>query len=414
MNRLFILFFILAAGIASAQTVTFNGQIRERSEFDARSFTSGASLDAFHLLRTRFNVTARLDSQISAFVELQDARTFGQTRSTLNSGAPAFDLRQAYLNVKNIAGTPFSLRLGRQSVGYANERILGKVDWTNFGQSFDGAVVNAGIGDVSIDLLGLAVARNANNGAVYNRDVFLTGAWGGWKPSEIKATVQGFYLFDTPRNDSIRQNRHTTGIYINGTMAGFDCEVDGAMQFGDYIVSSETVTRESTISASMIGGRLGYTVADLAGLRLGIGYDRLSGQNPDKPENYSAFHTLYGTNHKYYGYADLILNVPAATKGLGLQDMIAQASISPFSALKLAADLHLFSLATDPAKALPALTKIPSQQIGTELDLTASFKATDALNVTGGFSLFDGDRDRYILTGRKTVKWGYVMTTVNF
>jgi hypothetical protein len=416
MKTCFALLFIALATTASAQNIKFTGQVRERSELDGRSFVVGTNPDAYHLLRSRLGATAMLDSQITAFVELQDARSFGQTGSTFNVGSPAFDLHQAYIDIRKIGGLPLELKLGRQAFGYANERFLSKVEWNNFGQSFDAAVVGVGDGGLKADIIGAALARNPNTTA-YKRDVFLAGTWCAWKPAEVKASVQAFYLFDDPNTgDTIRQNRHTAGLYTNGTFGPLDYEVDGAMQFGDYttvqhISASEVMTKERTISASMIGVRAGYLFTDLASLRLGVGYDRLSGQNPDASDKYGTFNPLYGLVHKFYGYMDFLDNV-AQTRGLGLQDMMLQLSISPVSAMKLSADLHQFALATDPQKVVPGSSF--SQQIGRELDLTASFKATDALNVTAGYSVFDGDPDRYVARGRKTTQWGYVMTTVAF
>jgi hypothetical protein len=418
MKTLVALLLVAMTTVASAQSIKLNGQIRERSEIDARSFTVGTNPDVYHLLRTRFGATSTIDSQITAVVELQDARSFGQTQSTFNNGSPAFDLRQAYIDIRRIGGLPLELKLGRQTLAYANERLLSKVEWSNFAQSFDAAVASLGNADLKVDLLGAALARNPNTTA-YKRDVFLAGAWCAWKPAEVKASVQAYYLFDDPNTgDTIRQNRHTAGLYTNGTFGSFDYEIDGAMQFGDYtthqrINANEVMTKERTISASMIGARAGYAFTDMSGLHIGVGYDRLSGQNPDASDKYGAFNPLYGLAHRFYGYMDIVDNV-SQTKGLGLQDMILQISVVPAASMKVEAELHQFALATNPSKMNPWLTLNNSQWIGRELDLTASFKATGTLSLTAGYSVFDGDPDRFVARGRKTTQWGYLTTSVGF
>jgi hypothetical protein len=411
MKKYCVLLFVVLTTVVSAQTITFNGQIRERSELDGRAFAVGTHLDVYHLLRTRLGATAMLDSHLTAVIEVQDARSFGQTRSTLNSGSPAFDLRQAYIDIREIGGLPVELKLGRQGLAYANERFLSRVEWSNFTQSFDAAVASIGDASLKIDLLGAALARNPNTTA-YKRDLFLVGTYCVWKPAELKASVQACYLFDNPSTgDTIQQNRHTAGLYTNGTFGALDYEVEGAVQFGDYTLSRGVEARkeELTIASSLIGVRAGYTFTDMAGLRVGIGYDRLSGQNPDAPDRYSTFDPLYGLSHNFYGYMDFVDNV-TQTKRLGLQDMMLRLSIAPTSAMKLFADLHQFSLATDPQRVIRGSAF--SQQIGRELDLTASFKATSALNIMAGYSVFDGDRDRYVARGRKTTQWGYVSLIV--
>jgi len=399
--------------MSTGPSLKITGQVRERTEVDSRSFSFGVTPDVVHLLRSRLAVSATIDSTLGAHVEVQDARVFGQTKSTLNIGAPAFDLRQAWLEIKQIAGAPLALRVGRQAIGYANERLIGRIDWRNDGQSFDGAVATIGGGEASVDLLGLALARNANT-PVYNRDVFLAGAWAQWRGKESPVGVQGYFLFDDPRLDPThRQNRFTTGLYSNGAVSGFDYELEGTYQFGDDVREGPS-PRTVKIAASMIGARVGYTLKELASLRIGVGYDRLSGTDPQDSLTYGAFHTLYGTNHKFYGFMDYLLNIPVHTKGMGLQDMMVNLSIAPLKTVKVGADLHLFALAVDPAKLANAPAGA-SSTIGTELDLSVSYAPTKALNVTCNYAVFDGDPNRLVLNGpRRTTQWGFVMLTVGF
>lgn len=412
MYYIIFLFLALATESLSAQEIKTFGQIRERSELDNRSFQSGTSVDAYHLLRSRIGITAAIGEHYSATIELQDARLFGETRSTFNTGATAFDLRQGFIEMEDSGTVSVGLRLGRQVLGYGNERILGGVDWSNLGQSFDGAVARLAVGDVHIDLIGAAIARNGNNPR-YNRDVFLAGSWCGWRPLGSSTTVQGYYLFDNPHTDTLRQNRHTAGMYAKGEISGFDYELDGAYQFGDYIVGGES-PQDRSISASLVGVRGGYTLKQLKRLRVGLGYDRLSGHNPDAPEEYGVFNTLYATNHKFYGAMDYFLNIPVSTGGMGLQHLLAQVSVYPVEWLGLAADLHLFTLLSQPDRINPTLPVGSSRAIGKELDLTATYKGSDAVSIQAGYSVFDGDGDRVILRGRKTTGWGFVSTTVRF
>lgn len=405
------LFLIAGTTLLPAQTtVKVGGEVRERTEIDNRSFASPARVDVFHLLRSRLNATATVNENISATIELQDARTFGARGTIQNVGATALDLRQAFLEWKGIAGAAIDMRLGRQPLSYANERLIGRSDWSNNSQSHDAVVFTINPGEpVSLDLIGSNIARFPNTATSYQRDVFLAGLWAAWKPKDIKATVQGFYLFDDPRQDTTsRQNRHTAGLYSNGTFDAFDYELDGAMQFGDYIVRGASTNGE--ISASLIGVRAGYTIKDAANLRIGAGYDRLSGNDPAKPENRGEFSTLYGTNHKFYGHMDYF----PPMSGLGLSDIFGTIAVDPLTDVRLALEFHLFSTVTDPNAANPNLTQTFSKQIGNELNGIVTVTATKGINLSGGFAIFDGHRDRFLLRGRKTTSWGYVMTTVRF
>ena len=184
---------------------------------------------------------------------------------------------------------------------------------------------------------------------------------------------------------------------------------------GDF---KDALNSSGDINANMVGVRLGYSFPDLAKLRIGVGYDRLSGQDPDDDTKYGAFHTLYGTNHKYYGYMDYFTNIPAHTSRLGLQDIIVQVSLVPVDGLSIAADFHLFSTVSDPSEVV--WTQDKKSAIGSELDLTAKFTVAKAVGLTLGWSMFSADTDRAVPDPTSVrlltdgTSWAYLMTTVNF
>ena len=404
---------VLAAGSLAAQGLEFSGQLRERSEFNDKSFNESQHHDVYHELRTRLKATATVNEQVRVVAELQDARTFGEESSTFNSGAPHFDLRQGYVEVKGLADGLFGFALGRQALAYANERFLGAIDWHRYGQTFDAGVLRLTAGDVRVDAIGAAITRNPV-APTYTRDVFLAGGWAAWTPKEARNTVQAFFLYDNPSvtvptNAVISQNRMTTGVHAGGHFSGFDYELDAAVQMGDYAFTGAST---ANISANMVGVRLGYSFPEIAKLRIGAGFDRLSGQDAGS-NDYTAFHTLYGTNHKYYGFMDYFLNIPVNTNSLGLQDIIAQVSLVPTEGLSLAADLHLFSTASDPAEFTGLEDK--TSAIGTEIDVTAKWSVAKAVGMTLGYSAFFGAADRAVLVGTTDgTSWAYLMTTVNF
>lgn len=407
------LLLVLAVGPLAAQGIEFSGQLRERSEFNDKSFLETQHHDVYHQLRTRLKATATVNEQVRVVAEVQDARTFGEESSTFNSGAQHFDLRQGYVDVKGLADGLLGFTLGRQALVYANERFLGAIDWHPYGQTFDAGVLRLTAGDVRLDAIGAAITRNPV-APDYTRDVFLAGGWAAWSPKQARRTVQAFFLYDNPSvtvptSNVISQNRMTAGIYTGGHFSSLDYELDAAMQMGDYNI---TGNQSRNINANMIGVRLGYSLPEIAKLRLGVGFDRLSGQDAGSSD-YTAFHTLYATNHKYYGFMDYFLNIPGNTNGLGLQDIIAQVSLVPVEGLSLAVDLHLFSTASDPAEFTGMENK--DQAIGTEIDITAKWTVAKAVGMTLGYSMFSGAADRVVLAGTTdATNWAYLMTTVNF
>jgi hypothetical protein len=414
-NIFYVVLFLLPFVSAQSQTVTFSGQLRERSELDSRNMAFGSYTDAYHLLRARLRADATVNDYVHVVAEIQDARRFGDSQTTLASGSSAFDLRQGYVEISKLGCEHLSMRLGRQVLSYGNERVLGAIDWNNFGQVFDAGLLRIHSGDVTVDLFGAAIARHDfavyNGEQQYKRDYFMAGAWGAWKPAECKSALNVFYIYDNPYTTSImgsaEQFRHTAGIDATGSYENFDAEIDGAYQFG-YV----NLDKQYDIGAYMFGVRAGYTIESAYNMRLGAGIDVLSGNDPDKTDKYGAFNTLFATNHKFYGYMDYFTNIPDNTMTLGLMDIIVQWSISPRPDCKIGLDGHLFRTMIDPQKAMANSTA--KQDIGMELDLTVATKIHNAVNIQGGFSIFDWNRDRAIRLGRKTTNWAYVMTTVNF
>ncbi|MBN1447466.1 MAG: alginate export family protein [Bacteroidetes bacterium] len=402
---------LLPSGVLRSQTVELSGQFRERSEFNDKNFTEDVHHDVYHQLRTRLRATALVNDRVRVVAEVQDARTFGDEASTFNTGASHFDLRQGFVEVTGCADGHLAFTIGRQALVYGSERLLGAIDWHPYGQTFDAGVLRLTSGNIRFDAIGAAITRNPIDTG-YVRDVFLAGGWLAWAPAERDYTVEAFLLYDNPQSQLVRQNRMTTGIYTAGHAGNLDYELDAALQFGDFVLFDGSPRRD--INANMVGARLGYSFPDLAKLRIGVGYDRLSGQDPEDATTYGSFHTLYATNHKYYGHMDYFLNIPANTTSLGLQDLLVQVRAAPIGALTIGADIHLFSTAVDPAEWGSPYADF-EQSIGTEIDAYTTWTLAEAVHMTLGYSLFSANENRAILRGGDdATSWAWLMTTVNF
>lgn len=94
--------------------------------------------------KIQFWIEKDFNEQIKAKITFQDARVWGAetgSASGLNtandSTKQSTDIREAWVDVKNLIG-PVSLQSGRQILRYGEERLVGGLDWTNVGRSFDG------------------------------------------------------------------------------------------------------------------------------------------------------------------------------------------------------------------------------------------------------------------------------------
>ncbi|MCI0530637.1 MAG: alginate export family protein [candidate division Zixibacteria bacterium] len=101
-------------------------------------------------LRSQVGIKARLTDDKYAYVQFQDARYFGmdalnwyrgdigQTPELHNfNSTDQFGVTQAFFNVTKLWETPLGIKIGRQYLSYDSERMVGKDDWSLYGQSFD-------------------------------------------------------------------------------------------------------------------------------------------------------------------------------------------------------------------------------------------------------------------------------------
>jgi hypothetical protein len=127
------------------------------------------------------------------------------------------------------------------------------------------------------------------------------------------------------------------------------------------------------------------------------------------PEKFKVFNTLYATNHKYYGFMDYFLNIPANTLGLGLMDVHVKAEILPFNKFKAALAFHMFNANAD----FTLLDGSTSTSFGSEVDLTLIYTYNRAVTFQGGFSLFSPGDIFKQTRGEDMSTWGYLMAVVN-
>ncbi len=409
MTRTLLLTLVLfVAGAPYAQTVTLNGQIRHRSEFDDKGLTEAGDAYLFHLLRTRLGATARPSEHVSAFVQIQDARMFGEEVNTLDGSADKLDLHQAYLGVDVPGIDGLHAKVGRQDLAYGNERLVGAVGWSNVGRTFDGAVLKLTRDRVSADLFAMQLVAPDEMPGSQN----LFGLYTAWQINDGHE-VDVFALLDNNTNeltagpdaDSNARTRFTPGLRVHGSPGAFDYSLEAIYQTGkEQIILDAPLT---SISAYLIAADAGYKAG---ATHIGAGYTRLSGDdNPADGTNHT-FNTLFATNHKLYGLMDYF---PRLSGSNGLQDVSLSVTSAIGRSLRVQVDGHHFAVAESAPEA--------SSSFGQEVDLVLSFdggnvrsNVLDGFQLSAGASMFiPGDRLEQALGGDPTW-WLYLTSAVKF
>ena len=128
-----ILILILLVSTLAAESMEpkFSGQIRYRFEAGDKDFVSATGFNSASLLRSRLNLKFAPTAGVTAVLQVQDSRTFGEELSTLGDGsADNLDLHQAYFVLNPSGVENLSLKVGRFEAVYGPQRLIGAVGWS--------------------------------------------------------------------------------------------------------------------------------------------------------------------------------------------------------------------------------------------------------------------------------------------
>jgi hypothetical protein len=379
-------------GAQQRSDITFTGQIRPR--FESRNPVDG-SWDHFTSMRVRGNVAAALEGGINVFVQVQDVRFWGEETNTLGDfSADNLDLHQGYIEFGELPYVDGSLKVGRQEMAFAEQRLIGSVNWTQQGRSFDGIRLSTSLAGHTLDLFGMKLAENT--APTQTEDANLLGAYSRVS-MRGSGTLDLFWLY----NEAFAANstkQSTIGAEWVNSYDRVYVRVEGAYQFGER--------DGSDVSAYMFGGRLGTSLVE-QDLGVTLLYDYLSGDPDPSGGDAQVFSTLFATNHAFYGAADLFLDIPAHTGGHGLQDAAAQVSFNLRNDMRAGAEIHFFRAADQGT--------LSTARFGEEIDFSVTYRHSQAVSIVGGLSFVqagEGLKEMGRLT--ENSQWTFLMANVTF
>jgi hypothetical protein len=124
--------------------IRFRPELRENNDFDKKINDQ----NGFTGQKVQVWLEKDFSDTVKARITLQDARLWGGEKgsqtglNTANDNTrQSTDIREAWLQVKKPFALPIQLQVGRQILIYGDERLVGSLDWTNVGRSFDGTRV---------------------------------------------------------------------------------------------------------------------------------------------------------------------------------------------------------------------------------------------------------------------------------
>ena len=426
---LFLAITIATQAIAEVQDVKAGGSLRIRgnwySESD-RDFDNDNSNDLLYIeQRSTINVTASLTDNVNAFAEFDYYSNWGDQFRGVDSdgivtgadgvgtagdeaiqagrGFPvnttdgSLALYQGYIEIKEVWGSPISVRLGRQEIQLNSEFLVGNNNTgSNFrGLSFDAFTTRTDLGDFQLRTMYSMIVRNNNPLRLESSgDTWFNGIQGsyvGFEGMTIDLYGVRYYQAKTDVTQALGYVDHisfiTIGAHFSGKRAQFDWDVEGAYQFGDSGLPDVAGVSSEDINTFAGTAKAGYTFDVKTQPRIFLNGAYFNGDDEEP-----AFNRLF-SDYEYSEFIDAtdLTNVWTAGGGVGIQatDTIALTAVANY-----------FQAVED--------FGADDNQIGIEVGLYASYDYSEDLSFTAGYAHFfagDGieDGQRVVLNGTGTL-----------
>jgi len=331
---------------AMATTFSFQGQYRVRGEYRGNPGFVDSSASNGILQRVRLTTNADITSDTSVKITLQDSTVWGMA-DPKGRGGPALtdigtvganhlDLDEAYVKVKNIFGQPVSLKIGRQALVYGDQRLIGAFGWNNNGRSFDAIKANFSNSTVSVDVFDSKIGE-MTTGFGTNCPAGVCGGDGDQDFYGINATIKAipnntleayvYYWRDASGTTAFGQavaggkiganliaagskttkasNLYTYGIRGKGHFRALDYGLELPFQSGNIDTIAGTTTKSYDIKSFALSAKAGYTLPISMKTRIGVEYDTSQGDDDGGADaRIETFFNLFPTNHGHYGIMD--------------------------------------------------------------------------------------------------------------
>ncbi|HOH49176.1 MAG TPA: alginate export family protein [Candidatus Hydrogenedentes bacterium] len=224
--------------VAELQNVEIGGKLRIRGNWFYMDDSDAST--AFVEQRNLLNVKADFTDDVSAFVEFDNYNVWGEDFRSLyltgadGRGAGDVDMYQAYIDAKNMWGTPLSMRVGRQELVFGNEFLFGNNDTNAFftGLSYDALRLSFNNDVVAIDAVAAKLAEGL--GDLGKDDVDLYGLYASYIGIE-DVVLDAYWMWIRDDEVTVGENidLHTVGLRGAGTLGAFDFDANAAYQFGE-------------------------------------------------------------------------------------------------------------------------------------------------------------------------------------
>jgi len=387
---------LLASTTAQAVEWSTSADLRERYQSFTNFDFNSAKNDKQWEFDSRLFIKTKGDfgNGLSIYLQPQAVLIKNHTQAASSQNFSQADLFQAYLQYQ---ADNFTLKLGRQTLVYGDQRLLGHLGWKDVARTFDGVKFSVKLGDLKVDHFIVHPADIGNmtpstaapqgKSLVTWEDRRLIGVYATYEP--MKGHGIDSYIINWKHGSKasvgVGRNINTFGARAFGSGMGFDGTAEAVFQRGTW----KTGVKQQ---ASAYAIKAGYTF-DSWKTRFGIEYDFSPGDANLADSTNKAFVFPFHTNHALYGEMDRF-------SWSNMKDLILSFKTSPTKGLIFKTDIHFLKL--DKATGnwrnvvgtgilFPGATTYTQTKAGTETDIKLIYKVAGikGLKVVGLYGLFN-------------------------
>lgn len=392
---------------------TMSAQVRPRAEYRNGALfprEEGQLPASFISNRARLSMEYRRTG-LSMKISAQHVGVWGQDPQIDKNGR--FIMNEAWARLDSKSGTFFA-QMGRQTLAYDDERILGGLDWNIAGRYHD--ALKLGYQNAQ-NQLHLILAFNQND-EKYSDTYYMSGAqpyksmqtaWYHYKAPRTSFEASLLFMnLGWERGDAQTQKADTKYMQTMGTYLVFkpgSFDLNGAF----YYQTGKNKLGEK-ISAYMWSLRAAYKVDNRWSAN--IGSDYLSG-NDGSGDKDNAFDPLYGTHHKFYGAMDYFYASAWKGSSYGLWDNYLGVNFKASSRVVLQANYHYFNLACKP---ILYGGDDYGKGLGSEIDTQIDWTIMKDVKLSAGYSCMLGTKTMDLVKGgnhKSWQDWGWLSLNIN-
>lgn len=388
-------------------------QIRPRAEYRNGSLfprNEGDKAAAFINNRARLSMEYKR-ADLSMKLSAQHVGVWGQDAQIDKNGR--FIMNEAWARLG--FGKGLFAQLGRQTLSYDDERILGGLDWNVAGRYHDALKLGY---ESNYHKLHFILAFNQNDEKPIGGTYYAPGG----QPYKNMQTLWYHYMakysnFDASllfmnlgleAGDPAEQQSDTRYLQTMGTYLTYKSE-SGAwdMQGAFYYQTGKNVINKMAVSVSAFMASAKVAYAFNKQWSASLGYDYLSG-NDGKGDKFKAFDPLYGTHHKFYGAMDYFYASAWVGSAPGLQDAQLGIAYKPSPKVGMQLNYHYFATA--------AKLEGVKKELGSEIDYQIDWSIMKDVKLSAGYSIMRSTTTMDLVKGgnhKRWQDWGWLSLNIN-